>query len=144
MVMNVAFFDAILLGRVPLHAGSESGPWCDVVNVLHDVAGNVIGLRRDVSVSVFVFPDVEVRNQQVLNLLSRGIKLDPLERNQGVSELLRGPARSYVLSPTCLLVEWPMRSLAIPPATIQSMITSTVSCGGAKNSMTSSGVMCFP
>lgn len=87
-----------------------------------------------------VLPVEVVCEQNVFDLLNCGVELNPLG---GVS--LHSPsmsdskcARAYH---TCLLTDCEIRVTSIPPATNQSLTTSTLSLAGAKKSMTSRGVM---
>jgi hypothetical protein len=80
MVVNVTLLNALAGGRTHFLSWSQSGSGRDVVNVLHDVGGHMIGFCRDILIPVPVFPDVKFRNKKVFNLFSRGIKLDPLEQ----------------------------------------------------------------
>jgi hypothetical protein len=76
MIMNVTL---VMLLLWILSTRSKPSTRRDVVNMLHDVSRDMICLCRNILEPVFVFPDVEVCNKQIFNLLSGSIELNPLE-----------------------------------------------------------------
>jgi hypothetical protein len=58
---------------------AQPGSRRDVVNVVLNVTGNVVGLCRDVLETVWVVPDVEAGKDQVLEFFGRCVELNPLE-----------------------------------------------------------------
>lgn len=120
----------------------KSGTRSHIVNMFLDIRRHVIGFSRNIVSSRCVLPDVEFSNEKIFNFGGSGVKLNPLKpgSESKAGNLFTETGEGI----TCLFAESAMRSALIPDSTIHCMTASVVDCSGAKKSMTSSALMCFP
>lgn len=131
--------------KVPRHfcpPTPEPNSRSHVVNVLRDSGRDMVLFSGDIVAAGRMFPNVVLGEHKLLDLANRGIELYPLDLSPNVRRHRRSASGWEPL--TCLLTEWPMRSGPIPDVINHSLTRATVDCAGEKNSITSSGVICWP
>lgn len=137
------------LGKVTCHlrpprSKSDAGSY--IVDVFLDMCWDMVLLSRNVMTAGRMLKNIEFGEYEFLDFGNCGIELNPL-RSMHMSERdfsANNASERVAELPTCLLVEWPMRSSSNPDVISQSLTASTVDWSGAKKSITSSGVICLP
>jgi hypothetical protein len=145
-VDNALRLEIALQGTIAPHADT----WGHVIDMVLNMSRNVVFLASDILMSArTMLPDVEISDKEVFGLLNWCVELDPLKyglvHHMWIFERCKGRyIASGCLVLACLLADWLMRLWAIPELMSQSITESTLDWVGAKSSVTSSEVICFP